>query len=160
MSIRNVDIASISRKEKQDLIDSKVYEFEENMNEIENTLNNMQEEIEHIPTQADYNLLRNDKLSIADIKDHLPNFDQITLEINKMVESKMEHFKVYMEDFRIDTNQRMVKIRQEFDVNTLKKYIDKKADDKEVAYALDQQDGKAKMLDNNVMMLANDLEKF
>jgi len=104
MSIRNVDIASISRKEKQDLIDSKVYEFEENMNEIENTLNNMQEEIEHIPTQADYNLLRNDKLSIADIKDHLPNFDQITLEINKMVESKMEHFKVYMEDFRIDTN--------------------------------------------------------
>jgi hypothetical protein len=32
----------------------------------------------------------------------------------------------------------MVKIRQEFDVNTLRKMIDKKADDKEVAFALDQ----------------------
>ena len=54
----------------------------------------------------------------------------------------------------------MVKIRQKFDVNALRKLIEKKADDKEVAYALDQQDGKAKLLDNNVMMLANDLEKF
>ena len=72
----------------------------------------------------------------------------------------MEAFKEYIEDFRIQTNQKMVKIRQEFDVNTLKKFIDKKADDKEVAYALDQQDGKSKLLDNNVMMLANDLEKF
>jgi len=43
MSIRNVDIQNISRKEKQDLIDQKVYEFEENMNEIENTLNNLHE---------------------------------------------------------------------------------------------------------------------
>ena len=42
-SIRNVDIQNISRKEKQDLIDQKVVEFEENMNEIENTLNNLQE---------------------------------------------------------------------------------------------------------------------
>ena len=32
----------------------------------------------------------------------------------------------------------MVKIRQEFDVYTLRKMIDKKADDKEVAFALDQ----------------------
>ena len=45
-------------------------------------------------------------------------------------------------------------------MNTLKKFIDKKADDKEVAFALDQQDGKSKLLDNNVMMLANDMEKF
>ena len=43
MSIRNIDIQNISRKEKQDLIDQKVYEFEENMNEIENTLNILHE---------------------------------------------------------------------------------------------------------------------
>ena len=38
-----MDIQNISRKEKQDLIDQKVVEFEENMNEIENTLNTLQE---------------------------------------------------------------------------------------------------------------------
>lgn len=138
MSIRNVDIQNISRKEKQDLIDQKVYEFEENMNEIEQTLNNLQEEIGHLPNQDDYDLLRADKLSICDIKDHLPNFEQIKAEIDKMVDSKMENFKEYMEDFRIQTNQKMVKIRQEFDVNALKKMIEKKADDKEVGFALDQ----------------------
>ena len=57
--------------------------------------------MEHFPTQEQYDLLRDDKLSIGDIKNHLPNFDQIKLEIDKMVDSKMGHFKEYMEDFRI-----------------------------------------------------------
>ena len=39
MSIRNVDISLITRKEKQDLIDEKVIEFESNMEQIEETLN-------------------------------------------------------------------------------------------------------------------------
>ena len=39
MSIRNVDISLITRKEKQDLIDQKVIEFETNMEQIEETLN-------------------------------------------------------------------------------------------------------------------------
>lgn len=104
--------------------------------------------------------MRQDKLSIADIKDHLPDFESIKVEIDRMVESKMNHFKDYMEEFRQSTNDKMVKIRQDFDVQTLKKMIGSKADDKEVAYALDQQDSKSKLLDNNVMMLANDLETF
>lgn len=72
----------------------------------------------------------------------------------------MDQFKDYMEEFRQSTNDKLVKIRQDFDVQTLKKMIAAKADDKEVAYALDQQDSKSKLLDNNVMMLANDLETF
>ena len=38
-SIRNVDIQNITRKEKSDLIDEKLLEFEENTNVIESTLN-------------------------------------------------------------------------------------------------------------------------
>ena len=34
-----IDISAISRKEKQDLIDEKVCEFETNMEQIEKTLN-------------------------------------------------------------------------------------------------------------------------
>ena len=54
-----------------------------------------------MPTQEQYDLLRDDKLSICDIRHHLPDFDQIKSEIDKMVDSKMIHFKEYMEEFRV-----------------------------------------------------------
>lgn len=49
----------------------------------------------------------------------------------------MDEFKIYMEDMRVVMDTKMVKIRQEFDVQYLRRCIDKKADDKEVAFALD-----------------------
>lgn len=54
-----------------------------------------------MPTQEQFDLLRDDKLSICDVKDHLPDFVKIKVEIDKMVDSKMVHFKEYMEEFRV-----------------------------------------------------------
>jgi len=42
----------------------------------------------------------------------------------------------------------------------LKKIISKKAEEKDIIVAMEQQDEKTKMLDNNVLMLANDMETF
>jgi hypothetical protein len=57
--------------------------------------------MEQMPTQEQFDLLRDDKLSICDVKDHLPDFVKIKVEIDKMVDSKMVHFKEYMEEFRV-----------------------------------------------------------
>jgi len=54
----------------------------------------------------------------------------------------------------------MVKLRQEFDMNILKKSIEKKANIKDLELSTQGSETKIKLLDNNVVLLANDMETF
>ncbi len=72
----------------------------------------------------------------------------------------MDELGNFLEDSRRVIDAKVVKIRQEFDIQALKKLIGKKAEEKDIIVAMEQQDEKTKMLDNNVLMLANDMETF
>lgn len=72
----------------------------------------------------------------------------------------MDELGNFLEDSRRIIDSKVVKIRQEFDIQALKKIISKKAEEKDIIIAMNQQDDKTKMLDNNVLMLANDMETF
>lgn len=66
----------------------------------------------------------------------------------------------FLEDSRRVIDAKVVKIRQEFDIQALKKLISRKAEERDIIVAMEQQDEKTKMLDSNVLMLANDMETF
>jgi len=53
-----------------------------------------------------------------------------------------------------------MKIRQEFDMNALKRLIEKKANDKDVTTIFEVQDVKINSLDHNSLLLAKDFKAF
>ena len=72
----------------------------------------------------------------------------------------MDEMQVMMNETKQEVDGRLVKIRKEFDINILKKAIEKKANQKEVQQSVEQQDHRTRIVDNNVMMLANDINVF
>ena len=135
-------------------------EFETNMEQIEQTLNMIQHDISFIPNQEQYNILRDDKVSKADIHQYVPDKAQIKADIERIVKVKMDEVQEVMNETKQEVDGRLVKLRKEFDINLLKRSIDKKANQKEVALSTEQQDQKTRIIDNNVMMLANDINAF
>ena len=87
--MRMIDITAITRKEKQDLIDEKVCEFESNMDQIEETLNQIQQSILLLPTQEKLNALNQDKISKGDIYKYTPDKAQIKRDIERIVNYKL-----------------------------------------------------------------------
>jgi len=63
-------------------------------------------------------------------------------------------------EFRMSIDSKMVSLRKEFDINFLKKSIEKKINTKEVHETMQQSEGKIKMLDSNIMLIAQDFERF
>lgn len=63
-------------------------------------------------------------------------------------------------EFRMAIDSKMVSLRKEFDINFLKKSIEKKINSKEVHLTMQENEGKIKMLDSNIMMIAQDFERF
>jgi len=54
----------------------------------------------------------------------------------------------------------MVNLRKEFDINSLKRLIDKKETAAEADSKFEQQTGQLKQLDQNVVLIAQDFDKF
>ena len=90
----------------------------------------------------------------------MPDQAQIRADIERIVKVKMDEMQVMMNETKQEVDGRLVKIRKEFDINILKKAIEKKANQKEVQQSVEQQDHRTRIVDNNVMMLANDINVF
>jgi hypothetical protein len=90
----------------------------------------------------------------------VPDQAQIRADIERIVKVKMDEMQEMMNETKHEVDGRLVKIRKEFDINILKKSIEKKANQKEVQQSVEQQDHRTRIVDNNVMMLANDINVF
>lgn len=90
----------------------------------------------------------------------MPDQAAIKAAIEKIVKVKMDEMHEVMNETKQEVDGRLVKIRKEFDINILKKAIEKKANQKEVTLSVEQQDHRTRIVDNNVMMLANDINVF
>ena len=63
-------------------------------------------------------------------------------------------------EFKMQLDSKMVKLRQEFDIGQLKRMIGKKAEENEFKRTSNDHETKIKLLDDNTLQLANDLETF
>jgi hypothetical protein len=85
-----------------------------------------------MPNQEQYNLLRDDKISKTDIYQYVPDRAQIKTDIEKIVKVKMDEMQDMMNETKQEVDVKLVKIRKDFDINLLKKAIEKKANSKEI----------------------------
>ena len=68
----------------------------------------------------------------------MPDQAQIRADIERIVKVKMDEMQVMMNETKHEVDGRLVKIRKEFDINILKKAIEKKANQKEVQQSVEQ----------------------
>ena len=77
-----------------------------------------------------------------------------------MVKGKLSEIYSSVADFKMQLDQKMVKIRQDFDINLLRKQIEKKVSTKQMDETMDSVEGKIRKLDQNVMIVASDFDTF
>lgn len=92
----------------------------------------IQHDISFIPNQDQYNILRDDKVSRSDIYQYVPDQGQIKKDIERIVKVKIDEIQEVLNETKQEVDGRLVKIRKEFDLNLLKRSIEKKANHKDV----------------------------
>jgi hypothetical protein len=90
-----------------------------------------------MPNQEQYNILRDDKVSKSDIYQYVPDRAQVRIDIEKIVKVKMDEMQNMMNVTKEEVDVKLVKIRKDFDINLLKKSIEKKANSKEMQLILE-----------------------
>lgn len=80
--------------------------------------------------------------------------------IDLVMGERMNRVDQEIREFKMQLDSKMVKLRQEFDIGHLKRLIGKKAEENEFKKASNDHETKIKLLDDNTLSLANDLESF
>ena len=101
-----------------------------------------------------------DKVSKSDIYQYLPDQSALQSQTEEMVKGKLSEIYSNVTDFKMQLDSKMVKIRQDFDINLLRKQIEKKVSTKHMDETMDNFEGKVRKLDQNVMIVAADFETF
>ena len=76
------------------------------------------------------------------------------------IDESAENLLIRLEDKFITQDKRMNKIRNEFDMSSLNKIIDAKANMESVNISFSSQEGKIATLDKNIVAIASDFETF
>ena len=108
-------------------------------------------------------IIRDDKVSKADFIKNIPNYlseQNINIAIKKTCDALNDEVRKQFDDLQRLVDQRLVSIRQDFDMNALKRSIDKKSEKTDMLNMFENHDQKLLTLDNNFLLLAQDLETF
>jgi len=74
-----------------------------------------------------------DKVAKSDVKDLLPDMDAHEQKINSKIEQSVDDLQKKLKEKLITWDQRMISIRNEFDLVSINKFIDTKANKETVA---------------------------
>ena len=108
-------------------------------------------------------IVRDDKVSKSDFIHNLPVYlveQNMQINIRETCEVLNNELKKKFEDLQKQVDQRLVSLRQDFDMVSLKRSIEKKSDKAETQQMYGNHDEKLLILDNNFLLLAQDLETF
>ena len=106
------------------------------------------------------NALLASKVSNQEINDILPDMSMYEHKFSSQIEEGIENLMIKLEEKFETQDLRMNKIRNEFDMNSLSKFIGGKADQKAVTTSFKDQEFKIMTLDKNIVAIASDFETF
>ena len=85
-----------------------------------------------LPTKEDLNVLHGTKLNINDVFQYLPDKEKMKKEVQGIVNARLGAVDETIQATKEEVDLKMVKIRKDFDMNDLKKQIERKADIKDM----------------------------
>ena len=100
------------------------------------------------------------KIGNEEINELLPDMKMYQNKFTSQIEEAIQELNMKMEEKFIQQDQRMNKIRHEFDMATLNKFISSKADEMSMAASFQVQDVRIATIDKNLVAIASDFETF
>lgn len=149
--------ANISRKVKAELIDNKLLEFEDNISQIEDTLNQLFEDVDLIkPCIRDVRALQSEKISKEEIKDYLPSEAAQIQQIKMICREEMEPVNLNLRKQLESWDRKMVQMRKELNIAEIHAMIDKKADLTDMYQRYDEHQNQITATNNSFNMFTED----
>lgn len=116
-------IQSLTRKEKEDYIEKNMIENRAIVMEIQYCLEELTREVSQRCKKMDLAELKRDKVGKAEFTDFLPDYltpEALSNKINEFVDERAVLIEESLDSFKVSSDSKMVKIRQEFDMGFLK----------------------------------------
>ena len=100
------------------------------------------------------------KIGKEEITDLLPDMTLYEQKTRTQIEESIDELWIKLEEKLMSWDQRMIAIRNEFDMTELKKFIDTKANKENVSSDFQNHEFKIGTLDKNIVAIASDFETF
>ena len=142
-------------------LDSRAAKFMQDMlqdhdNRIEQILDLLDLKLDKNSVEA----LISNKIGKEEITDLLPDMVLYEQKTNSQIEESIDELWLRLEEKLMSWDQRMISIRNEFDMSELKKFIDTKANKENVTNDFQNHEFKISTLDKNIVAIASDFETF
>ena len=125
-------------------------------NRIEQILDLFDEKIDKNSVEA----MISNKVGKEEIADLLPDMKLYEQKVSTSIEESIDDLWVRLEEKLMSWDQRMIAIKNEFDMGSLNKFIDLKANKENVANDFQNHEFKISTLDKNIVAIASDFETF
>lgn len=142
-------------------IDSRTAKYMQDMlNDHENRLEQILDLLDEKLDKPNVEALISDKIGKEEIQDLLPDMDLYEQKFKTQIEESIDELWMKLEEKLMGWDQRMINIRNEFDMTELKKFIDTKANKENVQGDFQNHEFKIGTLDKNIVAIASDFETF
>ena len=130
--------------------------LQDHENRLEQILDLLDEKMDKPNVEA----LISDKIGKEEITDLLPDMNLYEQKVRTQIEENIDELWLKLEEKFMGWDQRMISIRNDFDMTELKKFIDTKANKENVAGDFQNHEFKIGTLDKNIVAIASDFETF
>jgi hypothetical protein len=120
----------------------------------------MQQKMESKVDFEQAKLLHEDKLCKDEVHQYLPEPEKVIKHLEVVQGQQLQEMKDQIVDFRAAIDSKMVKLRQQFDINAIRRDIDKKLDVQKAYENFNLSENRLRQMDSNVLLMAADFEKF
>lgn len=142
-------------------VDPRAFKFMNDMlqdheNRIEQILDLLDEKVEKNWVEA----MISDKVGKEEVTELLPDMSLHDQKVATMIESNIDDLWVKLEQKLMIWDQRMISIRNDFDMGALHKFIETKANKESIQNDFQNHEFKISTLDKNIVAIAQDFETF
>jgi len=134
--------------------------MEDKIHDFESRIEQLMDIIDDKPDRSAIETMISNKIGKDEITELIPDMETYDHKVQTMIEESSDVFWQRLEEKLMGWDQRMVQIRQEFDIVGIQKAIEVKANKETVANDLQNHEFKISTLDRNIVAIASDFETF
>lgn len=134
--------------------------MEDKIHDFESRIEQLMDIIDDKPDRSAIETMISNKIGKDEITELIPDMETYDHKVQTMIEESSDVFWQRLEEKLMGWDQRMIQIRQEFDIVGIQKAIEVKANKETVANDLQNHEFKISTLDRNIVAIASDFETF
>ena len=153
--------SALSRKEKSEMIELKIDEFEAQFQKMADELEKVTvrvTELEELKEKVQN--IQTSKISITDLKNYLPTEEEEHDKIVGLFKINIEEYAEKIDESIQNLDQKIMRIRKTFDLSKLERLVKMKADKHDFTIKTDDHDARILAIQKSFLVLATDFTQF